>query len=62
MDGQELAAWRRARNLTQEQLAQLLDVHKLTVSQWESGRRSTPGRLLELALEAIDRRLADAAG
>jgi transcriptional regulator with XRE-family HTH domain len=56
MDGKELAAWRRERGLTQEQLAQLLGVHKLTVSQWESGRRNTPGRLLELALEAVEHR------
>ena len=58
MDGAELVAWRQARNLTQAQLAELLGVHKITVSKWERGERATPGHIFELALEALDARLA----
>ena len=59
-----MKAWREAHNLTQSQLARLLDVETLTISRWERGatKRQAPGRLLELALESLDRRLAADAG
>lgn len=45
---------RRAMRLSQEALAALLGVHKLTVSHWETGAASPPG-YLPLALQAIHR-------
>lgn len=36
---QYLAAWRVRSGLSQEQVANILDVHKSTVSRWEKGER-----------------------
>jgi transcriptional regulator with XRE-family HTH domain len=60
MRGDDVKAWRLAHGLTQRRLAILLDVDKITISRWERGERQPPGRMLELALEALDRRLAEA--
>ncbi len=56
--GEALKAWRIARGLTRRQLAGMLSVTETTIYRWESGDRQPPGGLLELALEALDRRLA----
>jgi transcriptional regulator with XRE-family HTH domain len=57
MRGADVKEWREARGLTQRRLAVLLDVDPITVYRWERGERQPPGRMLELALEALDRRL-----
>jgi transcriptional regulator with XRE-family HTH domain len=57
----DLKAWREQHGLTQSQLARLLGVESVTISRWERGavKRGAPGELLDLALEALDRRLAE---
>ena len=51
MDRRELRAFRRARGLTQRQLAGLLDISQSMVSQMETGRCPIPTRERELAGE-----------
>jgi len=53
-----LRAWRRAHKLSQQKLADLLEVHKLTVLRWEQGQVPIP-RTTELALLYLDRSLSD---
>jgi len=45
----ELQAWRQQQGLSQPALAELLHVHAMTISSWETGRRSIPP-YLDLAL------------
>ena len=52
MDAHELRAFRRARGLTQMQLAGVLDISQSMVSQMETGRRPIPKRERKLAGEA----------
>lgn len=59
MEGNDVKAWREAHGMTQEELAQLLGVRAISVSRWERSAQRPPGHLLELALEALDRRLAE---
>ena len=59
MEGADVKRWREDHKLTQEDLARLLGVRALSVSRWERGAQKPPGNLLELALEALDRRLAE---
>ena len=54
MDAEELKKRREALGMTQEQLAEALTVHAMTVSRWERGERSIPSHL-PLALETIER-------
>jgi transcriptional regulator with XRE-family HTH domain len=56
----DLKAWRETHGISQAQLARWLQVDQMTISRWErgSGRRGAPGRILDLALEALDQRLA----
>lgn len=56
MNGDELKLWRRQRKVTQQQLAQMLGVHRVTVAKWECGARSIPS-FLPLTLEALENRL-----
>lgn len=56
MTGKDLKKWRQERGLTQQQLAQLLGVIRVTVARWETGSRGIP-RFLPLALEALNHRL-----
>jgi DNA-binding transcriptional regulator YiaG len=58
MNGQELKAWRQKWRLTQEALAGLLGVHRVTVAKWETGDRGIPP-LLHLALEALEHRMKE---
>src|SRR5580765_4340608 len=55
-----LRAWRRAHKLSQKQLAELLDIHHLTVLRWEQGQVPIP-RTTELALLYLDQVLANEA-
>ena len=53
MTGEELKSWRLTRNLTQEELGEILGVAKNSVFRWEAGMRKIPP-FLHLALKAID--------
>ncbi len=37
---EHLSAWRMKKGLSQEQIANMLDVNKSTVSRWENGKRA----------------------
>jgi transcriptional regulator with XRE-family HTH domain len=54
MTGDELKKRRSALELTQAQLAELLDVKPNTVTRWENGVLTVP-RTVELAMETIER-------
>lgn len=54
MTGSELAAWRKARKVSQKVLAEILGVHILTVTRWETDARAIPS-FLPLALRTIER-------
>ena len=56
----ELRTWRNSRRFTQDDLAQVLRVTRVTVANWEGARTEVP-TYLHLALESIDRRLSFAA-
>jgi transcriptional regulator with XRE-family HTH domain len=56
MNSDELKTWRKGWGLSQEKLAQLLGFHRVSIAQWETGRRRIPS-LLPLALEALEHRL-----
>lgn len=49
----DLRAWRKARGLTQEQLARRLGVSRLAVQSWEGARRPIPP-MLRPALNGLD--------
>jgi transcriptional regulator with XRE-family HTH domain len=59
MRGVDVKEWRLRHGLTQRRLAVLLDVEPVTVSRWERGERQPQGRMLELALWALDRQMAE---
>lgn len=48
-----LRAWRHAHKLSQQKLADLLEVHMYTVSRWELGQVPIP-RTVELALRYLN--------
>jgi transcriptional regulator with XRE-family HTH domain len=54
MTGPELKAWRKAKNMTQLQLADSLGVAENTVSHWEQGVRRIPRWLLKRIEEEND--------
>ena len=54
MTGDELKKRRNALELTQAQLAELLDVKPNTVTRWENGVLVVP-RTVELAMETVER-------
>ena len=56
MIGRELKDYRERIGLTQEQLAEALQVASNTVSRWERDDRAIPP-YLPLAIETIERRL-----
>ncbi len=56
MTGKELRGWRQKHRLTQEKLAQMLGVIRVTVARWEAEARGIPP-FLPLALEALERRM-----
>lgn len=57
ISGDELRRRREAMGLTQERLAEELDVATNTIARWERGERSIPS-FLSLALETLERRAA----
>jgi transcriptional regulator with XRE-family HTH domain len=52
MNAADLQAWRSTQNLSQAELADLLEVDKMTVSRWERGVRAIPP-FLRLALQSL---------
>ena len=52
--GRFIAERRRTKNLTQEQLAELLGVSNKTVSKWETGRSMPDYSVVELLCEELD--------
>ncbi len=54
MNGVEMRASRKARRLTQEQLANLLRVSQSMVAQMEAGTRPIPAREREIAQDVVD--------
>lgn len=53
----ELKEWREGHKLSLAQLAEILGVNKMTVWNWEIGRREPP-KFLHLALAELHRQLA----
>jgi transcriptional regulator with XRE-family HTH domain len=51
--GERIAAWRKAKGLTQRQLAAIVEVTHAAVGQWESGKTSP----LQEHLDAIVKHL-----
>lgn len=56
MTPEDLVAWRQRHGLSQEQLATALGVDRVTLARWETGARQVPGRMLALALRALELR------
>ena len=55
MDADDVRRRRKALGLTQAALATVLGVRQNTVSRWEIGEMMPAGRLLELALQTLER-------
>jgi DNA-binding transcriptional regulator YiaG len=53
---EDLVARRQCHQLSQEKLAAALGVDRVTLARWEAGMRRTPGRMLALALRALELR------
>ncbi len=56
MEKDELKKRRENLDLTQKQLAEILDVKTNTVSRWESGNLPKIPKTVALAIEAIEKR------
>ena len=50
----DVKTWREQHQLTQRELANLLGLDPQTISRWERGVKQPHGRVLELALRALD--------
>ncbi len=55
MEPSELTQWRKKQGYTQQELAELLGVARMTVVRWEKAMREIPS-FLHLALEALEKR------
>jgi transcriptional regulator with XRE-family HTH domain len=53
--GVRLKTLRKEKNMTQEELAKLLNVHKGTISNWENGYRFPEERILIKLAEIFDK-------
>lgn len=51
-----LKAWRKDWGVSQERLAELLGIHRVSVAHWETGRHPIPA-YLHLALRELERQL-----
>jgi transcriptional regulator with XRE-family HTH domain len=58
MKGAELREWRLALGLTQQELADKLEVSRNTVARWERDEMAIPG-FLHLALKSIESEAAN---
>ena len=58
MGSEDVLMWRYERRLSQQQMADLLMVHVLTIKRWEYGQRQPPW-FLKLALERLDQLLRE---
>ena len=54
LDRRTLAAWRKARGLTQRQLARLIDAPEQSIAAWEAGRRLPRLENLQKLADALD--------
>jgi DNA-binding transcriptional regulator YiaG len=64
MEGDEIARRRTALGLTQQQLADAVGVHRITVTRWEAGRvipRGLAARQLETTLACLEKEQAQRA-
>ncbi len=52
MTGQELQKWRIDNKMTQQALADVLGVHRVTVAKWEAGMEPIP-KYMALALAGL---------
>lgn len=57
MDIEGLKAWRKRNKILQKELAELLQIHTVSVARWETGVHPIPP-FLEMALAELERRLA----
>lgn len=57
MTPKQLRDWRKKHEVSQTALAELLGVHKMTVSKWERDAQPIPG-FLALALSELARQLS----
>jgi transcriptional regulator with XRE-family HTH domain len=55
MTPEQLKQRRRALGMTQRQIADALGVDRQTVSRWEVGSHGFPGRMVDLAMQTIER-------
>lgn len=60
--GERIAALRRARNVTQAQLAETLGVSQQTIQAYEAGRRRIPVSALPVVARALSASLEDLFG
>ena len=59
MEGREMREWRQRHGISQDRLAALLGVNRVTVWRWEHDERAMPGRLVEWALKGIEAELPE---
>jgi transcriptional regulator with XRE-family HTH domain len=57
MRGEDVREWRMRHGLTQHELAEMLGVRSVQVSRWERNANHPAGRLLDLALKALEMEL-----
>ena len=59
MEPQAIKDWRKDHGIrSQGCLAEMLGLKRVTVARWETGATSPPGNMLELSLQALERRFA----
>ena len=57
MTPEKIKAWREKHKITQQKLAELLEISICAVNSWENKTRKPVGKLLEFALAELSRRL-----
>jgi DNA-binding XRE family transcriptional regulator len=61
MNREEIKSWRQSWGLTQDKMARLLGVHRVTIAKWEAGDRGIPP-FMHLALKQIEQEISQAGG